>query len=270
MNYRTAAFAIIIIIALSYAIALGDLYKNGIIDVNATALRVFGDINTTTALYAPQICLSGTCWVAWPGTSGGGWLNGTYQVILTNNATNVSIGNPGGIASNLFIDNTNNRVRVGVGTPNNATGAGSLFVNNSIEYEGSLYGPGADVAELINASGPLSAGDVVVADPARPETVMRTAKPYDTAVVGVVSTDPAITLSKSKGSVPLALAGRVPIKASAENGPIRPGDLLTTSGTPGYAMRCGSRERCQGAIVAKSLGALESGTGTITALVMLG
>ncbi|MCK9994433.1 MAG: hypothetical protein Dbin4_02953, partial [Alphaproteobacteria bacterium] len=68
--------------------------------------------------------------------------------------------------------------------------------------------------------------------------------------------------------VPLALSGRVPVKVSAENGPIKPGDLLTTSSTPGHAMRCESG--CHGAIVAESLGFLESGTGTLTAMVMLG
>ena len=35
----------------------------------------------------------------------------------------------------------------------------------------------------------------------------------------------------------LALMGRVPVKATAENGLIRPGDLLTVSSKPGYAMR---------------------------------
>jgi hypothetical protein len=57
---------------------------------------------------------------------------------------------------------------------------------------------------------------------------------------------------------------------SAENGPIKPGDLLTTSSTPGYAMRCASRQECQGAIVAKAMGRLDAGSGIITGLVMLG
>jgi hypothetical protein len=35
----------------------------------------------------------------------------------------------------------------------------------------------------------------------------------------------------------LALAGRVPVEVTLEGGPIRPGDLLTTSSVPGHAMR---------------------------------
>lgn len=41
----------------------------------------------------------------------------------------------------------------------------------------------------------------------------------------------------SKDLVPLALVGRVPCKVTNINGPIRRGDLLTTSPIPGYAMR---------------------------------
>ena len=67
----------------------------------------------------------------------------------------------------------------------------------------------------------------------------------------------------------LALVGRVPVKVTAEGGPIAVGDLLTSSGTPGLAMRCGDRARCAGAIVGKALEPLRAGTGRILALVTL-
>jgi hypothetical protein len=42
----------------------------------------------------------------------------------------------------------------------------------------------------------------------------------------------------AKGEVaPVALAGRVPVNVTGENGPIRPGDLVTTSSTRGHGMR---------------------------------
>jgi len=68
----------------------------------------------------------------------------------------------------------------------------------------------------------------------------------------------------------LALMGVVPVKATTENGPIRPGDLLVSSSTPGYVMRCDDRDRekCLGAIVGKALETLEEGTGLIKMLVM--
>ena len=191
----------------------------------------------------------------------------TYRVDMFTNWLRIYNGSTVHLAIN---GNTGAVTIGGTSTGGNATGAGDLYVTSDIEYDGALYGPGADLAELIYGSGPLEAGDVVVADETKGETVKRTSTPYNTAVVGVVSSDPGILLSKNKGDVPLALSGRVPIKVTAENGPIKPGDLLTTSNTPGHAMRCASRQECQGAIVAKSLGTLEAGTGKITALVMLG
>ncbi|MFQ6034173.1 MAG: hypothetical protein ACE5KR_04855, partial [Candidatus Bipolaricaulia bacterium] len=66
----------------------------------------------------------------------------------------------------------------------------------------------------------------------------------------------------------LALIGVVPVKATTENGPIRPGDLLVSSSTPGYVMRCGDPAECEGAIVGKALEPLESDMGVIEMLVM--
>ena len=66
----------------------------------------------------------------------------------------------------------------------------------------------------------------------------------------------------------LALIGRVPVKATAENGPIRIGDLLTSSSKPGYAMRCSKAKLCEGTIIGKSLESLETGEGLILMLIM--
>jgi len=40
-----------------------------------------------------------------------------------------------------------------------------------------------------------------------------------------------------EGRIPLGIAGIVPTKVNSENGPIKRGDLLVTSSTPGHAMR---------------------------------
>ena len=67
---------------------------------------------------------------------------------------------------------------------------------------------------------------------------------------------------------PIALAGRVPCKVTDENGPIRRGDLLTTSSTPGHAMRADidSFDKI-GSVIGKALEPMESGTGVIEVLV---
>jgi hypothetical protein len=70
-------------------------------------------------------------------------------------------------------------------------------------------------------------------------------------------------------NIPLAIVGIVPVKVNAESGPIQPGDLLTTSSTPGYAMICHDRLDCIGAIVGKALEPLAEDTGVISVLVTL-
>ena len=70
------------------------------------------------------------------------------------------------------------------------------------------------------------------------------------------------------GKVPLAVVGIVPVKASAEGGPIRPGDRLVASGTPGRAMRSG-KDVAVGTVIGKALTSLAAGTGMVRILVVL-
>jgi hypothetical protein len=67
--------------------------------------------------------------------------------------------------------------------------------------------------------------------------------------------------------VPLALAGRVYVNVTTENGPIQPGDLLTTSSTAGYAMKAG--ESREAAIIGKALGSLADKEGRVMAALTL-
>jgi hypothetical protein len=64
---------------------------------------------------------------------------------------------------------------------------------------------------------------------------------YDTTVAGIVSTSPGVSLGTNEdgneGEKLIAVAGRVPCKVDATYAPIEPGDLLTTSDTPGHAMK---------------------------------
>lgn len=86
---------------------------------------------------------------------------------------------------------------------------------------------------------------------------------------GMLGADKNGTSRVDPDEVPVAIVGIVPTKVSAMNGRIRVGDLLTTSSTPGYAMRCANRVKCVGAIVGKALEPLAGGRGVIKMLVML-
>jgi len=133
---------------------------------------------------------------------------------------------------------------------------------------------GGDFAESLAAAEGLEPGDVLVV--AADGRLTRSTQPYQGSVVGVYSTAPTVLGSARKdesgkkfGKVPLAIMGVVPVKASTENGPIHPGDLLTTSSTPGHAMRCQGVEQCFGRVIGKALEGLDEGSGVINMLVML-
>jgi hypothetical protein len=65
------------------------------------------------------------------------------------------------------------------------------------------------------------------------------------------------------------LTGRVYVLADATHGAIRPGDLLTTSGTPGHAMKVANHAKAQGAILGKAMSGLSDGKGLVLVLVTL-
>jgi hypothetical protein len=76
-------------------------------------------------------------------------------------------------------------------------------------------------------------------------------------------------VAETEGQHPVALTGRVYAKADASNGPIRPGDLLTTSRRPGHAMRATDSARANGAILGKAMTRLDEETGTVLVLIGL-
>lgn len=138
------------------------------------------------------------------------------------------------------------------------------------DFNGPLACQLNDIAEDIYSKDELENGDVVVIDAENDEHVKLSSKPYDTLAAGIISLNPAFYIQTSNTGIPLALAGRVKAKASAENGPIKRGDLLTTSSTPGHLMRCESNEKCLGSVVGKALEPLNKGKGEIVVLVTLG
>ena len=63
--------------------------------------------------------------------------------------------------------------------------------------------------------------------------------------------------------------GKVFCKVDASYGAVEAGDLLTTSDTPGYAMKAADAAKAFGAVVGKALRALPEGQGLIPILVSL-
>jgi hypothetical protein len=143
---------------------------------------------------------------------------------------------------------------------------------------------GSDLSEKFNINpAPVAAarepepGQLVCIDPARPGQLVTSSQPYDRTVAGVISgaggVKPGMLMGQAgtaaDGRQPVALTGRVYCWVDADHGAITPGDLLTTSATPGHAMKVADHARAQGAIIGKAMSALPKGKGLVLVLVSL-
>jgi hypothetical protein len=134
-----------------------------------------------------------------------------------------------------------------------------------------------DVAEFMPVSENVQPGTVLVIG--KDGKLQVSTIGYDTRVAGIVSTAPGVSLGTKEGGnlgeALIAVSGRVPCKVDASYGAIHPGDILTSSNTPGFAMKAqpvnigGVEIYKPSTVLGKAMGSLESGTGTIEVLVTL-
>jgi hypothetical protein len=132
-----------------------------------------------------------------------------------------------------------------------------------------------DLARYLAVVGEAEPGDVLVASADGSGSLQRSNTESDTAVVGVVASAPGLVMGSETGGrvvdgerrLPVVLMGIAGVKVNADYGPIRVGDLLTTSPTPGHAMR--DVAALPGTVLGKALQPLDSGTGTIQVLITL-
>lgn len=141
----------------------------------------------------------------------------------------------------------------------------------NVSADGSFTSPAADFAEMLPAMKGLEAADVLVIG--SNGELIKSTLPYQQSVAGVYSTKPAFIGGMKDGldqelNVPLAVVGIIPVKVSAENGEISPGDLLTTSLLAGHAMRA-NPDAPNGSIIGKALESLDEATGQIKMLLVL-
>ena len=142
--------------------------------------------------------------------------------------------------------------------------------------KGDIVLANADCAEEFDVSGdePIDKGTVMVLDDAgRLEPCRR---PCDRRAAGVISgagdLKPGIVLGHRPGAgtrAPLALVGKAHCKVDAGYGAIAVGDLLTTSPTPGHAMRAPQTADAFGAVIGKALTPVAAGLALIPILVTL-
>jgi len=128
------------------------------------------------------------------------------------------------------------------------TGTGTIQGNWSLTGASKLQATYADLAEYYEGDKEYDPGTVLVFG--GDKEVTSSATTNDTRLAGVVTTNPAYVMnSEQRGiKVCIALAGRTPCKVI---GRVKKGDLLTTSNTPGFAIK--ALNPVLGAIIGKAL-----------------
>lgn len=231
--------------------------------------------------------------------------SGTNALMTLSAGGNLSLKNPAGNQRSLLgyngttdagyfqIFGPSNKLLAGLGGDtsggqiftNNGSGATTILMNGSsgeLTAKVVVITGGSDVAEPyhIAPAGEVKPipGYVVAIDPDKVGQMRVVSRAYDTTVAGIVSgangINPGITLRQkgtvADGELPVASIGRVWCWCDADaSGPIVAGDLLTTSDTPGHAMKASDRERRDGAVIGKAMSSLKSGKGLVLVLVSL-
>ncbi|MEM9544115.1 MAG: hypothetical protein AAGA60_32100, partial [Cyanobacteria bacterium P01_E01_bin.42] len=150
------------------------------------------------------------------------------------------------------------------------------LVNGNVYVEGDIIMKNADCAEefTIEEAETIEPGTVMVIE--REGQLRQSTKAYDKKVAGVISGagdfKPGLILdrqSEQTNRLPIALMGKVYCKVDAQYGALEIGDLLTTSPTPGHAMKAEDPLRAFGAVIGKALRPLQEGMDLIPILVAL-
>lgn len=213
----------------------------------------------------------------------GNWLrivsnNGPIQFFT--NSTAGTATTPPANSTALTIAASGN-VGIGTGSPVAKLDVAGVARCDTLEIDA-----GADVAENYDVAPAIynstiiepRPGMLVSIDPRQVGKLMVASQAYDRRVAGIISgaggVKPGLVLAQpgtvADGEHPVANVGRVWCYVDADaGGAIEAGDILTTSDSPGHAMRAVDATRAPGATIGKAMSSLKQGKGLVLVLVSL-
>jgi len=282
---------------------LGGPY--GVYGTGGSARGVMGESSSAAGVYGKSTSGSGVIGESssWTGVAGSSQAsNGVTGITAAAGKSGVwgdstaGVGVTGSSAGDVGVSGvttSNNAETAAVSARNDGAGIGLYAAAGSSELAAVLrgnvhvlshssgaivleLGEGLDYAEGFDLSTKAGAepGSVLVIDLLEPGKLTLSTAAYDRRVAGVVAgagdLGSGVRLGGDRFDEHVALAGRVYCNVDATEAGVEPGDLLTTSATPGYAMKAGDVTRAQGAVLGKAMERLELGQrGRILVLVTL-
>jgi hypothetical protein len=264
------------------------VYGGGNVRVNTDDSEA--KFNVASEGYQLKLINPGSQGASWRiGAANSDWLAGAGKLVFSNTASS-------GDATMVMTPAGN--VGIGLTTPSRTLHVNGTTRTNVLEITGGpdlaepslhVYGitrtkvleitGGADLAEPFDivSESTIQPGMVVAIDIAHAGQLKIAENAYDKTVAGIISgaggIQPGMVMGQdgtiANGHHPVALTGRVYCRVDASYGAVRPGDLLTTSDTPGHAMKVTDHDQAQGAIIGKAMTSLEEGQGLVLVLVSL-
>jgi hypothetical protein len=226
----------------------GTWASTGVIDVTAGTLK-------SATLTTGSTTTPGTLTGAW--TLNGSLTGGNVSVGSSLTVTSITSGSPSSngtltgywsLTSGSTLDCTAGTFKTTTITTGSDTTSGTIQGNWSLTGASKLQATYADLAEFYEGDIEYSPGTVLVFG--GDKEVTTTNSMNDTRLAGVVTTNPAYVMNSDQTGIKvcIALAGRVPCKVV---GKVKKGDMLTTSATPGFAVK--AINPTLGSVVGKAL-----------------
>jgi uncharacterized protein YunC (DUF1805 family) len=190
--------------------------------------------------------------------------NGSDDYMRTYRTSALSVGYSATVGIN-YNNTSNSTYQMLWGSGNSVYGTAGIYVNPYLSYIYATQFNGkatsanyADLAENYQADAAYEPGTVLVFGGDAEVTTTTTS--HDTAVAGIVSTNPAHLMNaelQGDTVVALGLTGRLPCRVQ---GPVRKGQVLVTSTTPGVAEAIDNSKFIPGCVVGKALEAINTNT----------